>query len=258
MPDRTQVAQVAAWIAQAGPAEITVLTGAGISTESGIPDFRGPSGVWTRNPAAQRRSDIGAYMSDPELRREAWAARLEHPAWAARPNAGHQALLALERSGRLRALITQNIDGLHQAAGHAPHQVIEVHGTMHEIECLSCGWRGPTEGTLDRVRSGETDPSCRRCGGILKTATVSFGQSLNADVLDAATLAARQCRLFLAVGTSLTVYPAATLPVTAVQAGARLVVINAEPTPCDEIADVCLSSPIGSVLPLLVAQLPRA
>jgi len=258
MPDRTQVAQVAAWIAQAGRSEITVLTGAGISTESGIPDFRGPSGVWTRDPSAQRRSDIGAYVGDPHLRREAWAARLEHPAWSARPNPGHHALLALERTGRLRALVTQNIDGLHQAAGHQADRVIEIHGTMHEIECLSCAWRGPTEGVLERVRAGEADPPCRRCGGILKTATVSFGQSLRTDLLEAATRAARECALFLAVGTSLTVYPAAILPVVAVEAGARMVVINAEPTPCDDMADARLTSPIGSVLPFLVGGLAGA
>jgi NAD-dependent deacetylase len=245
---------VAAWIAECGPRSVTVLTGAGISTESGIPDFRGPQGLWTRDPSAQRRFDLGAYLADPQLRREAWQARLNHPAWTAQPNAGHRALVALERSGRLRALITQTIDGLHQAAGHR-EPVIEIHGTLHEVECLSCGRREPTEATLARVRGGQDDPPCPACGGVLKTATISFGQALRPQDLAEATRAARDCTLFLAVGSSLTVHPAASLPVLAVATGARLVVINAEPTPCDGLAAVRLGSPIGGVLPLLVADL---
>jgi len=247
--------RVARWLAEAGPRSVTVLTGAGISTDSGIPDFRGPQGVWTRDPAAEALSQIDVYRNDPAVRRRVWQARLTHPAWRARPNAAHRALLTLERTGCLRALITQNIDGLHQAAGHEPARVLEIHGTMHEVECLSCGWRGPTGPTLDRVRAGEPDPACLLCGGVLKTATISFGQSLREELIEASTRAARACSMFLAIGTSLTVYPAATLPVLAVRAGARLVVLNAEPTPCDELADACLDSPIGRVLPLLVAGL---
>jgi NAD-dependent deacetylase len=247
---------VAGWVRDASA--VTVLTGAGISTESGIPDFRGPQGVWTRDPAAQRLSDISTYVADPAVRRQVWRNRRAHPAWTAMPNAGHRALVELERSGRMLALVTQNIDGLHQAAGNSPERVVEIHGTLHEIECLGCGRRGPTPETLARVEAGEDDPSCLRCGGILKTATISFGQALRTEVLEAAVHAARECDLFLAVGTSLSVLPAASLAGTAAGSGARLVIVNAEPTPYDEVADAVLSSPIGSVLPLLVRGLAPA
>jgi len=242
------------WLRDAGPGTVGVLTGAGISTESGIPDFRGPNGLITRNPGAQRMFDLQAYLSDRQVRVEAWRRRSDHPAWTARPNDGHRALVDLERSGRLIAVITQNIDGLHQRAGQDPGRVVEIHGTIHEVECLACGWRGPTGQTLARVDAGEADPPCLRCGGVLKTATISFGQSLRREVLQAAVDAARRARLFLAVGTSLSVHPAASLVDVATGAGARLVIVNAEPTPYDAIADACLREPIGRVLPLLVGE----
>jgi NAD-dependent deacetylase len=238
-----------AWLPEAH--RITVLTGAGISTDSGIPDFRGPQGVWTRDPAAEAMSTIGAYLSDPDVRRRAWRARLGH-AWDAAPNAGHRALVELERAGRLRALVTQNIDGLHQQAGSAAAKVIEIHGTMRDAECLSCGLVTPMPEVLARVEAGEEDPPCPDCGGIQKSATISFGQALKQDVLDASVAAARDCDLFLAVGTSLTVQPAAGLCLEAVETGARLVIINAEPTPYDGIADAVLHRPIGEALPKLV------
>ncbi|MEV4258403.1 Sir2 family NAD-dependent protein deacetylase [Spirillospora sp. NPDC049652] len=234
---------------------ITVLTGAGISTDSGIPDFRGPGGVWTKDPSAAAMSTIGAYISDPEVRRRAWRSRLDHPAWDARPNAGHAALVALERAGRLRALVTQNIDGLHQRAGSDPALVLEIHGTMREAECLSCGLRTPMPEVLARVEAGEDDPPCAECGGLQKSATISFGQALREDVLDASVAAARACDLLLAVGTSLTVHPAAGLCGEAVEAGARLVIMNAEPTPYDPMADAVVRAPIGEALPRLVAEL---
>jgi NAD-dependent deacetylase len=230
---------------------IVALTGAGISTESGIPDFRGPRGVWTTNPKAERLSNIHYYMSDPEVRRLAWQSRLEHPAWSAAPNAGHRALVELERRGTLHALVTQNIDGLHQLAGHAPDKVVEVHGTMREVRCMSCEWRGPMTAVLDRVRAGEDDPSCERCGGILKSATISFGQSLDQAVIGRALQAAERADLLLAIGTSLQVYPVAGAVPLAKSAGARVVIVNAEPTPFDEIADAVLREPIGEVLPRL-------
>jgi NAD-dependent protein deacetylase/lipoamidase len=233
-------------------ASITVLTGAGISTESGIPDFRGPQGVWTKNPGAQALSTIDTYLADPEVRRRAWQARLDHPAWSARPNAGHRALVELERAGRLRALVTQNIDGLHQAAGSNPDLVIEIHGTIRQVGCLSCGDRTPMAEVLKRVAAGEDDPPCRRCGGILKSATISFGQALEPAVLNAAISAAQACDVLLAVGTSLSVHPAAGLCDFALGSGARLVIINAEPTPYDEVAHAVLREPIGEVLPRLV------
>jgi len=249
-PAATETA-VARWLAAAGSA--TVLTGAGISTESGIPDFRGPQGVWTRDPAAQALSTIDAYLADPEVRRRAWQARLASPIWRATPNPGHHALAALERTGRLAAIVTQNIDGLHQAAGSSADRVIEIHGTAHWARCLSCPGRTPMPEVLARVAAGEPDPACPACGGIQKSATISFGETLEVDVLRAADAAARRCDLFLAIGTSLSVFPAAGLCDHAVAAGARLVIVNAEPTPYDPAADAVLREPIGQLLPRLVA-----
>ena len=242
---------VRGWIA--GASRVVVLTGAGISTDSGIPDFRGPQGVWTKNPQAEKLSDIRYYMSDPEVRRLSWQSRLANPAWSAKPNAGHLALVALEKRGKLHALITQNIDELHQLAGHAPEKVIEVHGTMRQVVCMSCGERAPMERALARVRAGEADPSCRSCGGILKSATISFGQQLVPEVIDRAMQAAAEGDLFLSVGTSLQVYPIAGAVPIAKRAGARLVIVNAEPTPFDAIADAVFNEPIGEVLPRLCA-----
>jgi NAD-dependent deacetylase len=233
---------------------IVALTGAGISTESGIPDFRGPSGVWTRDPKAERMSNIHYYMSDPDVRKLSWQSRLNSPAWQAQPNDGHHALVALERAGRLQALVTQNIDGLHQRAGSSPEMVIEVHGTMREVTCMACGWRGPMQTVLDRVRNGEADPPCERCGGILKSATISFGQPLVPKVIERASRAAERCDLLLAVGSSLQVFPAAGLVPLAKETGAGLVIVNAEPTPFDEMADAVLRDPIGRVLPAICAS----
>jgi NAD-dependent deacetylase len=244
---------VADWLQAA--AQVTVLSGAGISTESGIPDFRGPQGIWTRNPAAQAMFTLDNYLADRAVRELAWHNRLEHPAWEARPNSGHQALVALERSGRLRAIVTQNIDGLHQRAGNDPDLVIEIHGTLFEVECLSCGRRTPMRDNLDRVEAGEPDPACLDCGGIQKAATISFGQALKVDVLRAAQRAAQQCDVLLVVGTTLQVQPAAGLAQIAVAAGARLVIVNRDPTPYDDLASALLREPIGETLPRLVAPL---
>ncbi|MFC0040966.1 SIR2 family NAD-dependent protein deacylase [Actinomadura rayongensis] len=230
---------------------ITVLTGAGISTDSGIPDFRGAEGVWTRDPNAAERATIGAYLSDPEVRRETWRMRRDHAVWGAEPNAGHRALADLERAGRLRALVTQNIDGLHQRAGSGA--VLEIHGTMLEAECLVCELRTPMPDVLARVAAGEDDPPCVECGGVQKAATISFGQALDQDVLDACVRAARSCDVFLAVGTSLTVQPAAGLCLEAVEHGAALIVVNATETPYDPIAAAVVREPIGTALPELVA-----
>jgi NAD-dependent deacetylase len=248
------VPAVAGWVRAA--AAVTVLTGAGISTDSGIPDFRGPQGLWTRNPAAQRMSDIRSYLADPEVRRLAWRSRRDSPAWTARPNAGHRALVALEHSGRLRTLITQNIDGLHQRAGSDPGRVLELHGTMFTAVCLGCDDRGPMADVLARVAAGVDDPACLHCGGVLKSATISFGQSLDPAVLAAAGEAAAASDLFLAVGSSLTVRPAAGLVEVAAATGARVVIVNAEPTPYDRQAAAVLREPISQVLPALVSDLP--
>jgi NAD-dependent deacetylase len=247
------VALVRRWLADARA--VTVLTGAGISTDSGIPDFRGPQGVWTRNPEAQRMSTLTDYVTDAEVRRRAWQNRRDHPAWRARPNLAHEALVRLERSGRLRALLTQNIDGLHQRAGNSPSHVLELHGTLHEVECVSCSRRTPMHDELRRVAAGDDDPACRSCGGILKSATISFGQPLVPRVIAAATRAAAACDVFLVVGSSLTVQPAAGLCRVAVAAGAQLVIVNSAPTPYDGIAAAVLREPIGIALPALVAGL---
>lgn len=231
---------------------VVTLTGAGISTESGIPDFRGPQGVWTRNPRAEKLSDIRYYMADPEVRREAWKSRLEHPAWNAKPNAGHIALAALEKRGKLHALITQNIDGLHQKAGNSPDKVIEVHGTVRKVMCMACGMIAPMQTALDRVRAGEEDPPCRDCGGILKSATISFGQSLVPEVIERAMSAAGEADLFFALGTSLQVFPIAGAVPAARDGGAKIVILNAEPTPFDGMADAVSREPIGTILPQLL------
>jgi len=242
---------VCRWVAEAS--RIVALTGAGISTDSGIPDFRGPQGLWTRNPAAEKLSNIHYYMSDPDVRKLSWRSRLDHPAWQARPNAGHAALAELERRGRLHAIITQNIDGLHQRAGSAAANVIEVHGTLRDVVCMACGWRGPMQLALDRVRAGEDDPACERCGGILKSATISFGQPLVPAVIERAMRAAEEADLLIAISTSLQVYPVAGAVPIAKEAGARVVIVNAEPTPFDEMPDAVLREPIGVLLPILAS-----
>jgi NAD-dependent deacetylase len=251
MIDQASLQEIAAWLRQA--TNVVVLTGAGISTASGIPDFRGPNGVWTKDPKAERLSHIQYYMSDPEVRVESWRQRIDHPAWKAEPNAGHAALAELERKGRLQLLVTQNIDGLHRIAGSSPERMIEIHGTMREVVCMNCGERAPMERALSRVRAGEGDPPCRTCGGILKSATISFGQNLVPEDLARAQEAAAGCDVFLAVGSSLGVYPAARLPAIAVSAGARLVIINAEPTPYDAVADAVFHGEIVEVLPAIVS-----
>lgn len=235
---------------------VVVLTGAGISTDSGIPDFRGPNGIWTKDPTAERSSHIDHYLADPEVRRRTWRTRTDSPAWTAAPNAGHRALVDLERSGRLTCLITQNIDGLHQAAGSDPALVVEVHGTMRETACLACGDRRPMETALERVAAGEDDPTCESCGGILKSATVSFGQSLATEDLERADAAARSCDLLLAVGSTLSVYPIAGVVPLAVASGADVVIVNGTPTAMDDMADVVIQGSISEVLTVAMADLP--
>jgi NAD-dependent deacetylase len=231
---------------------ITVLTGAGVSTDSGIPDFRGPQGVWTKDPSAAAMATLDSYVSDPEVRRRAWRSRREHPAWRAEPNVAHTALVELERAGLLTAIITQNVDGLHQRAGSSPGSVIEIHGSILDAVCLTCQLRTPMPEVLARVDAGEDDPPCPACGGIQKSATISFGQALDPNVLDAAIEAARSCDLFVAAGTSLTVQPAAGLCLEAVEHGALLVILNAQETPYDDVADAVLRGPVGESLPKLV------
>jgi NAD-dependent deacetylase len=250
------IAQVQSWLA--GAKRVVALTGAGISTDSGIPDFRGPQGVWTKNPLAEKMSNIHYYLADPEVRKASWQNRLSSPAWRAQPNAGHLALVHLENTRKLHALITQNIDELHQLAGNSPERVIEVHGTMRKFMCWGCGMRGPMQLVLERVRAGEDDPLCRDCGGILKSDTVSFGQQLVPEVIDRAMRVAGEADLFLAVGTSLQVYPVAGAVEVARSAGARIVIVNAQPTPFDEIADAVFNQPISEVLPAILGSGARS
>jgi NAD-dependent deacetylase len=246
------IGEVRSWID--GAQRVVVLTGAGISTDSGIPDFRGPQGLWTKNPLAEKMSNIHHYLADPEVRKLSWQNRLSSPAWSAKPNAGHLALVELEKRQKLHALITQNIDELHQIAGNSPERIIEVHGTMRRVMCWDCGMRAPMQKALDRVRAGEEDPKCRDCGGILKSDTISFGQQLVPEVIDRAMRVAGEGDVFLSVGTSLQVYPVAGAVEIARDAGAKIVIVNAQPTPFDEVADAVLDSPISEVLPAILGS----
>ncbi len=250
MSDQETIESIAGWLRDAH--SVVVLTGAGISTESGIPDFRGPQGVWTKDPDAERRANIQYYMTHREARVAAWKGRSASPFAAAEPNRGHQALAELERKGKLDLLVTQNVDSLHAKAGNSLERMVEIHGTVRDFMCMGCGERGPIERVLARVDAGEEDPPCRTCGGILKSATISFGQNLVAEDLERASNAASSCDLFMAVGTSLGVYPAAYLPQYALQNGARLVILNAQETPYDRYASAILRGQIGEVLPAIV------
>ena len=236
----------------AGASRIVGFTGAGISTESGVPDFRSPDGVWARN----RIVDFQEFVSSEAGRIEYW--RQKVAAWPAmrdaRPNAGHDAFVELHRQSRLEALVTQNIERLHQRSGLPADKVLELHGTTTEAACLTCGDRILTDEARRRIEDGELAPRCRQCGGFLKPATISFGQAMPRDVLERAQIAAETCDLVLAVGSSLVVEPAASIPRLARAAGARLVIVNREPTPLDGIAHAVVRDEIGAALPELVRQ----
>lgn len=242
-----EMEQAATWVRRAR--RIVVLSGAGLSTDSGIPDFRGPNGLWTKNPDAEKASNLQNYLADAELRKRAWQNRLAAPAFTASPNAGHFALVDLEQRGQLSAVVTQNIDGLHQAAGNDPAKVVEVHGTVHWSRCWGCNDRRPMTEMLDRVRAGEADPPCEICGGIIKSDTILFGQNLVPHVIEAAMVAAERSDLVLAVGSTLSVYPAANVVPRAKSAGARIVIVNGEPTQMDRFADAVLIGSLSELLP---------
>ena len=243
------VARARAWVNAAQ--RVVVLTGAGISTDSGIPDFRGPQGTWTRDPKAEAQSTLQHYLADPQVRAAAWQQRLHSPVWAARPNRGHHALVALERRGKLHALITQNVDELHRIAGNSADLIIEVHGTMRRVMCWDCGVRSPMQSVLQRVRDGEADPPCTACGGILKSDTISFGQMLVPEVIERAMAAVADAQVLLAIGSTLQVYPIAGAVPRAREVGARVVILNDQPTPMDEIADAVIRTSIGEALPAI-------
>ncbi|AOP48977.1 SIR2 family NAD-dependent protein deacylase [Streptomyces lydicus] len=234
---------------------VALLTGAGISTDSGIPDYRGPNGLWRRDPEAEKLVTYDAYMADPEVRRRSWLMRQKSPAFRAQPNAAHEAVAALERSGTPVRVITQNVDGLHQLAGVPARKVLELHGTVRAVTCTRCHARSSMREALDRVAAGEPDPACLVCGGILKSATVMFGERLDPQVLGTALGVAKAADVFLAVGTTLQVQPAASLAGVAAEHGARLIIVNADPTPYDALAAEVIREPIGSALPPLLARL---
>ncbi|MFF0359856.1 Sir2 family NAD-dependent protein deacetylase [Streptomyces sp. NA02536] len=234
---------------------VALLSGAGVSTDSGIPDYRGPNGLWRRDPEAEKLVTYEYYMGDPEIRRRSWRMRRETFAHAVEPNAAHRAVTELERSGVPVRVLTQNVDGLHQLAGMPDRKVLELHGTVRRVVCTGCHARGPMEDALARVEAGEDDPPCRDCGGVLKPATVMFGERLDPVVLGEAAAISKACTVFVAVGTSLQVHPAAGLAEVAAGHGARLIVVNAEPTPYDGLADEVIREPIGTALPALLRRI---
>ena len=247
----TDVERVRDWLRMTDNA--VVLSGAGISTDSGIADFRGPNGLWTKNPAAEKSAHIDNYMADPEIRRRGWQTRLDSPLFAAQPNAAHIAVAQLQAAGSVSWVVTQNVDGLHQAGGSPPETVLELHGTAHRTRCMNCHDERPMDETLDRVRGSEVEPPCLVCGGILKSATISFGQQLDPEVLDRSAAVCSATPLLIVIGSTLGVYPAAGLVPLAVRAGATLVIVNDMPTDFDNIADVVLRDPIGDVVPAFVS-----
>ncbi|WP_030662084.1 SIR2 family NAD-dependent protein deacylase [Streptomyces cellulosae] len=234
---------------------VALLSGAGISTDSGIPDYRGPNGLWRRDPEAEKLVTYEYYMGDPQIRRRSWQMRRENRTLQAEPNAAHRAVAGLERSGVPVRVITQNVDGLHQLAGMPTRKVLELHGSARSVVCTGCHARGPMADALARVEAGEEDPPCLECGGILKSATVMFGEPLDPVVLGEALAISKACQVFIAVGSSLQVQPAAGLAGIAADHGARLIIVNAEPTPYDERADEVIRDPIGTALPKVLRDI---
>lgn len=225
---------------------MVVFTGAGISTESGIPDFRSLGGVWSQIKPIPFQD----FVADPDRRVEAWRRTFSGRAgWVGRaPNDGHRAVATLWDQGKLTCVITQNVDNLHQASGLPDEAVIELHGNAGYATCLSCGLRHEIEDLRPGFEATEAPPSCRDCGAVVKVATISFGQSMPAEPMRRAEAAARDCDLFLVLGSSLVVYPAATIPLLARRHGARLVILNREPTDLDHTADLVLNDEIGPCL----------
>ncbi|SCK42036.1 NAD-dependent deacetylase [Streptomyces sp. WMMB 322] len=237
---------------------VAILSGAGISTDSGIPDYRGPQGLWRKDPEAEKLVTYDYYMNDPDIRRKSWQMRRTSPTWNARPNAAHEAIAQLEKAGKPVRVITQNVDGLHQLAGLPDRKVLELHGSSRTVVCTQCEAGSTMAQALERVEAGEEDPACVECGGILKSGTVMFGQALDPEVLGQAVGVAKACDALVAVGTSLQVQPAASLAEIAVDHGARLIIVNAEPTPYDGLADELIREPIGEALPALLERLHAA
>ena len=250
MTDERQLAHARELLRSA--TSVAVLTGAGISTDSGIPDFRGPDGVWTRDPEAERRSTISHYLAEPQTRVDAWRIRAGSEVLEAQPNAGHRALTALGE--RLHTMVTQNIDGLHHLAGTPTERLVEIHGTIRSWVCTDCGARGPMAEALDRVRAGEADPPCPVCGGIIKAATILFGESLVTADLQRAEAAAAQADVLLAIGTSLSVYPVANMVHIAAHHDRPVIIVNQGPTDLDHLAVVRLNGPASTILPTILGD----
>lgn len=239
---------------------VVVLTGAGVSTASGIRDYRGPDGEWTKDPLAERLSNIADFVASPEIRRANWQREVIAHERDARPNSAHFALAAFERSGKLSALVTQNIDGLHLAAGSSPDVVYEVHGVSRTTRCLSCGATSPTSQVLERVRGGDEDPHCDKllegvpCEGLLKTDVVSFGQPLPEALFARAEFLTKTCDLLICVGSTLSVAPVSGLVDKALSRGKRLIIMNAEPTAFDADADVVVRADVTKVLGVVLGM----
>ncbi len=235
---------------------IVVFTGAGVSTESGIPDFRSPGGLWSRFDPDD--FTIERFLASPETRRKQWRFLVSGGLFKdARPNAAHAAIAELDTLGRLECVITQNIDNLHQMAGNDPRRVFELHGNMRWIRCVECGDRSALEEILSKYGTADAPPACERCGGIMKPDVIFFGEALPEEALREATWHANHCDLLIVVGSSLVVYPAASLPFAAEQAGAKLIIINLTPTPADGIADVIINASAGEALTRIIAEVKR-
>lgn len=251
--DEDAVAEIGGWLADAG--RVVVFTGAGISTDSGIPDFRGPAGLWTKNPLAEKTSTLSHYLNDPEVRKAAWEGRKNGSNAARTPNTGHEKVADIHRMGKLSSVVTQNVDGLHQLSGVPEEKVIEVHGTFRFGRCWDCGDRRPMDEYVQRVVDGDPDPHCELCGGIVKSDAILFEQQLVPEVIDRAFLEAASCDLLIAVGSTLQVSPANGVVPQARRAGARVVIVNGEPTVMDSVAHRVL---VASISPALTAILAAA
>ncbi len=235
---------------------VVVFTGAGISTESGIPDFRSPGGIWTKFDPED--FTIQKFLSSPETRRKQWNILLEGGLITdAEPNRAHRAVAELEKMGKLTCVVTQNIDNLHQKAGNSPDKVYELHGNMRYLRCIDCDVRYPVGEIVERYRSKDDVPDCELCHGILKPDVVFFGEMLPQATLQNATFHATRCDLIIVIGSSLVVYPAASIPLYAKESGAKLVIINNTPTPCDGIADIIINHSAGEVMEKLMEEVKK-
>lgn len=251
-PTDEDLSLAAQWLKEAE--RIVAFTGAGISTASGIPDFRGPNGLWAKNPLAERTSTLSYYLNDPEVRKVAWEGRERTFDGSAKPNDGHYALVAIQNAGKLSAVVTQNVDGLHQDSGIHEHNVFEVHGTIKFGRCWGCNDRRPMGEFIARVRAGDPDPHCELCGGIVKSDAVLFEQALDPAVINGSFAAAESCDVLLAIGTTLAVTPAAYVVDRARAADKRVIIINGGPTERDRYADLILQGDISRILSDLIGR----